>query len=159
MSWHPNGGTAVSNTRAERPDVTSLVATRQTELVVLSIHSNVLVMPLAELGDGGLDCLHTSRLTHSLGTVVGVATSTVPVTGERLRVEGNLDTPLLGDTLKEVTSHPEVVAHRDTLTGPNLELPLRRHDFGVDTADVDASVQARPVMRFYDITCENLAST
>jgi len=54
----------------------------------------------------------------------------------------HLDTPLLTDSEKEETSHPEVVTELDTLARANLELPLRRHDFGVDTGNPDTGVQA-----------------
>lgn len=67
---------------------------------------------------------------------------------EGFGVEGNLDTPLLGNADEEVASHPKVVTHGDTLTWANLELPLRRHDLGVDARNVDASVEAGAVVGF-----------
>jgi hypothetical protein len=51
------------------------------------------------------------------------------------------DTPLFTDPQQEETSHPEVVAHLDTLTWSDLELPLGGHDLGVDTRDFDTGVQ------------------
>jgi hypothetical protein len=95
--------------------------------------------------------------THASGTEVGVASSTVPVTSQRLGVEGDLDTPLLGKTDEEVAGHPEVVTHLDTLARSNLELPLGRHDLGVDTTDLDTSVQADAVVGLNQITCEDLS--
>ncbi|KAH7006745.1 hypothetical protein B0J12DRAFT_539447, partial [Macrophomina phaseolina] len=50
-----------------------------------------------------------------------------------------------------------LVAHVDTCTGPDLELPLGRHDFGVRAGDVEASVQASFIVRLDDIAAEGLA--
>jgi len=50
-----------------------------------------------------------------------------------------------------------VVTHGDAFTGTNLELPLRGHDLGVDTRDVDARVEAGTVMSLDEITGEDLA--
>lgn len=159
MPGNTDRSTTVGDTRRERSDVASLMTASQTKLIVLSVDGNVLVVPFAELGNGGLDGLHSSGLTHSLGGVVGVAASAVPVTGKRLGVEGDLDAPLFGDALKEVAGHPEVVTHGDTLTRADLELPLGGHDLGVDAADVDTGVQACAVVGFNHITGEDLASS
>ena len=136
----------------------SLMATSETEVVVLAVDGDVLVVTLAQLLDRRLDVLHSSGLTHSLGGVVGVASGAVPVTLERLGVEGDLDAPLLGDADEEVAGHPEVVPHGDALARPNLELPLRGHDFGVDTGDVDACIQAGAVVSFDQVAREDLSS-
>jgi hypothetical protein len=153
-----DGSTTVGYTRTEITDVTSLVTTSEPQLVVLSVDCNVLVVPLCKLFDGRIDVLHSSGLTHGQGAVVGVATSAVPVTLERFRVEGDLDSPLLGNADQKVTSHPEVVTHGNTLARTDLELPLRRHDLSVDTADVDTRVQASTVVSLNEITCDDLSS-
>ena len=44
----------------------------------------------------------------------------------------------------------------DTLTGADLEFPLRGHDFRVDTRDLDTGIQAGLVVSFYDITAIDL---
>lgn len=137
----------------------SLMATSQPQVVILSVHGDVLGMPLRQLLDSGLDRLHASRLTHLLGRVVGVAASTVPFALEGLGVEGDLDTPLLGDADEEVAGHPEVVTHGDTLARTDLELPLRGHDLGVDTADVDTGVEAGTVVGLDEVTTENLSGS
>ena len=120
--------------------MSSLVTASQPQIVVLSIHRDVFIMPLRQLLDSSFDVFHASGLTHCLGAVVGVATSTIPVTCKGLGVEGNLDTPLFGNADKEVTSHPKVITHRDTFAGTDLELPLGRHNLGIDAADVDSRV-------------------
>ena len=139
--------------------MTCLVTTCQAQIVVLSVNSNMLVMSLAQLLNSGFDCLHASGLTHRLCAVVGVATSTVPFALERLGVERNLDAPLLSNAGEEVASHPEVVTHGNALTGANLKFPLRRHNLGVDSADVDARVEASAVMGFDEITGEDFAGS
>ena len=40
-----------------------------------------------------------------------------------------------------------------------MELPLRGHDFRIDTRDLDTGVQASLVVGFNDITAEDLAGT
>jgi len=152
-----DGSTTVGNARAEGSDVTSLVATGETHVIVLSVDSDVLVVLLGELFDSSLDDLHATLDTHGSGTVVGVASSAVPFTGQRLGVEGDLDTPLLGETDEEVAGHPEVVAHLNTLTRTNLELPLGRHDLGIDTANLDTSIQTDAVVSLNQITCIHLS--
>lgn len=157
MTRDTNGSTTVGNTTAELADVAGLVATSETHVIVFTVDGNVLVVPGGELLDGGLDDLHSSRFPHGLGGEVAVASGTVPVTSEGLGVEGDLDTPLLGDTDEEVASHPEMVTHRDTLTRADLELPLRGHNLSVDTRDVDAGVEAGAIVGFDQITSEDLA--
>ena len=141
VTGNTDGGAAVSDARREGADVNGLVAAGETEVVVLAVHRDVLVVPLGELLDGSFDELHTSGLTHSLSAVVGVATSTIPVTLKRLRVEGDLDAPLLSDADQKIASHPEVISHINTLAWTNLELPLRRHDFSVDARDLNSGVE------------------
>lgn len=47
----------------------------------------------------------------------------------------------------------------DTLTRADLVLPLGRHHLGVDTRDLDSSVQACLVMSLHNVSAEDLAST
>lgn len=56
------------------------------------------------------------------------------------RTYGN--SPLLTYPEQEESSHPEVISHIYTGTRTDLELPLRWHDLGVDTGDVDTGVKA-----------------
>jgi len=85
-----------------------------------------------------------------------VATGTIPVALKRLRMEGDLGTPLLCDADKEIASYPELVSHGDTLAGPDLELPLRRHDFCVDTTDPDTSMEAGTVVGLNQVTSDDI---
>lgn len=67
-----------------------------------------------------------------------MATGTVPVSGNSLGVEGHLDAPLLGDSDEKIASDDEFVTHGDAFDRADLELPLSRHDLGVDTRDGNA---------------------
>lgn len=158
MPRDTNRSTTVSDTGTEVTNVTSLVTTCETELVVFTVHGDVLIVTLRELLDGLVNVLPSSWLAHWECAVVGVATSTVPIALKRLRVEGNLDTPLLGDANQEVTCNPKMVTHGDAFTGTNLELPLTGHNLGIDTADVHASVETSTVVSLDEITSKDLSS-
>ena len=159
MTGDTDGGATVGNTRRESTNVTSLMTTRETEVVVLAVDRDVLVVPLGQLLDRALDRLDAARLAHLLRGVVGVRARAVPVARERLGVEGHLDAPLLRDTDEQVARHPEVVAHRDALARADLELPLGGHDLGVDTRDVDTSVEAGTIVGLNQVAGENLSGT
>jgi hypothetical protein len=115
-------------------------------LIILSVNSNMLFVTLLKLLNGLVYSLDAARFTHLLGGIVGVATSTIPVALKRLRMEGDFDTPLLCDAGKEVAGYPELVSHGNTLARSDLELPLRGHDFCIDTADPDTSIEAGTVV-------------
>lgn len=134
------------------------MSSAQPQLVVLAINRNVLIVPLGQLGNGFLDRLHSTLFTHGLGRVVGVATSTIPVTLQGLGMERHLDVELFRNTNEEESGHPEMITHLDTLAGTDLELPLRGHDFGVDTTDVDTGIKACTVVCFDQVTGKDLAS-
>jgi len=159
MSWDTDGCTTIGNTRAECVDMSRLVTASQPQIIVLSVHRDMLIVSLRQLLDSSFNVLHPSRLTHCLGAVVGVAAGTIPVACKGFRVERNLDTPLFGNTDEEVASHPKMVAHGDAFTWTDLELPLGWHNLGVDTADVDLCVEASTVVGFDEIAGENFAGT
>jgi len=54
----------------------------------------------------------------------------------------HLDSPLFTNPQKQESGHPEVITHIDTGTWTDLEFPLRRHDFGVDSGNFDTGIQA-----------------
>ena len=88
---------------------------------------------------------------HGLCGEVGVSSSSIPVTGHRLRVERHHDAEVLRHPLRntfvfsflfprktnleEVSADPEVVTHVDSLCGTNLVLPLGGHHLGVGSRD------------------------
>src|SRR6266404_3562935 len=141
MSGNADGRATVCNTRGKGINVTSLVTTSQPKFVIVAVYGNMFIVTLRQLLNGSLDGLNTAGFAHLLGRVVCVAACTVPISRKRFRVEGNFDTPLLCNSDEEITSHPELITHRNSVTRANLELPLRGHDFSVDTADPDASIE------------------
>ena len=159
VTWDTDRSTTVGDTGGELRDVAGLMTSSETEVIVSTVDGNVLNMTLRQFLNSRLDGVQATLLAHRLRRVVGVAASTVPVARKGLGVEGNLNTPLFRDANEEVASYPEVVAHRDALTGADLEFPLGRHHFCVDTGDVDTRVEAGPVVRLDEITREDLART
>ena len=133
------------------------MTTRKTKFVICTVDSDMFNVTLRELLNGLLDDLESTLLTHCLGGVVGVAPGAVPVALEGLGVERDLDAPLLGDADEEVARHPEVVAHGDALARSHLEFPLRGHNLGVDTRDIDTGVEAGAVVGLNQVTSEDLA--
>ena len=53
---------------------------------------------------------------------------TININLHRLGVESHEKSKVLGDSVQEITRHPEIVPHLNSLTGTNLELPLCWHD-------------------------------
>ena len=153
LPWNSNGCTTVGDTRGEGVDMTSFMTTSKTFLVIATIHSDVFLVLTFQFGDAFLNCLHAgTRLPRFNGRNVGMTSRTIPITLERLGVKGNLDAEFLRNSFEEVTCHPEMITHLDSLTGTDLEFPLRGHDLSVDSADLDSAVQARLVVCLDDIT-------
>jgi hypothetical protein len=134
------------------------MATAESEFVILPVNGNMFVVLLAELLYRSLNRLYAALLAHLFRRVIGVATSTVPVSRKRLGMKGDLDIKLLSDADKKEASHPEMVSHLDAFAGTDLELPLRRHNFGVDTANIDAGVEAGSIVCLDQITGKDFAS-
>lgn len=159
-SGNTDGGTTVSNTRRETFDAGGLMTTGQSLIVIGTIQEHVLLVSLGQLFQSSLDMLHTTRNTHGLGADVSMATSTVPVTSlQGLGVERDLDTEFLSNSRQKVSSHPQLITHVDTLAGTDLELPLGRHDLGVDTRNLDAGVETGAVVGLDDVTGVDLTGT
>lgn len=160
MAGDTDGGTAVGDTGGEGVHRGGLVVAGETLVVVLAVDGHVLEVTLLKLLDGVLDGGHTlAGRAHGLGREVRVAAGTVPVALEGLGVERGADTPLLTDTEEEETGHPEVVTELDTLTRADLELPLRRHNLGVDARDLDTGVETGAVVGLDEVTGKDLAGT
>lgn len=104
-------------------------------------------------------------------------TSAVPVTRDGLGGKSDLDTKVLGNTVKDETGQPELITNCITmsvlhanstqqqiqltvnaLARTDLVLPLSGHDLGIGTRDVDAGVEASHVVSLNDITAEDSAS-
>jgi hypothetical protein len=85
------------------------VGTSHTQLVTLAVDLDVFNMTLLKLLHGFFNVFHSTILTHLLGRDVGVETGTVPVTRDRLGLEGDDDTEFFGDTVEEPSGDPELV--------------------------------------------------
>lgn len=84
----------------------------------------------------------------------------VPVTRHGLGIVGDHDVAgQLADALQDVPRHPELVAGVYAHAGSHLKLPLTRHDLGVDTADGQPGVLARPVVGVRDVPSEHPIGT
>ena len=158
-SWDSDGGASISNAGGEGLHGGSLVSTGQSLFVVLTVQLDVFLVSLGELFNGLLDLLHTTWVSHGKGGDVGMTTSTIPVTLQWLWMEGDLDTELFGDSFQQVSGHPQLVSHLDALARTDLELPLGRHDLGVDTGDGDARVEAGLVVGLDDVSGVDLGGT
>ncbi|EIE78938.1 hypothetical protein RO3G_03643 [Rhizopus delemar RA 99-880] len=159
MTGNTNRGTTVGNTIAELINTTSFVSTSQTLFVVFTIDSNVFSVTQGHLFNSLFNSNNTTFLTHFFSREVCVATSAIPITLDRLRVDRNNDAKVFRDTFEKVTSSPEFITHADTFTGTNLEFELTRSDFSIDTRDVDASVQTGTVVSFDDVATKDLTGT
>jgi hypothetical protein len=160
LPWNPDRCTTVGDTGGESIDMTGLMTTRETFVVVRSVDKDMLLVFTFQLGNAFLNCLHTTtRLPRLNGRNVGMTSSSVPITLERLGVKRNLDAKFLGNSLEKITCHPEMITHLDSLTGTNLELPLRGHDFSVDSANLDSAVHACLVVCLDDISCVDFAGS
>ena len=151
MSGNANGRATVRNTGREVAYVTCLVVTSQPKIVVITVNGKVFVVTLRQLLNRSIDSLNTSGFAHLLGRVVRVAACAVPVALKGFRVEGNLYTPLLCNSNEEIASDPEFISHGNTVARANLEFPLRRHNFGVDATDPDASIKTGTIVSFDQI--------
>ena len=82
-----------------------------------------------------------------------MATRAVPI-WEELGGEGDVDVVVLGNSSKNVSSHPKVVTDGDTLAWSDLELPLSWHNLGVGTGAVDSGGEAGSVVLVGDDSTE-----
>ena len=67
------------------------------------------IIPLFPRGVRTKNHLVAAVLSHGFCGEVGVATGAVPVTGDRLRVQGDHGAELLGDAVQQVSRDPDVV--------------------------------------------------
>src|SRR5262249_51189196 len=95
-------------------------------------------------------------LAHLLRGEVGVRARAVPVALDRLRVERRRHTEVFGDAVEQPARDPQLVGDVERAERANLEFPLPRHDFGVDTGDRDARGQARVEVRLDDVAAVHL---
>lgn len=111
----------------------------------------MVLVPLAQFLDGLFNVLQTVLLSHGLGAEVGVAAGTIPVPGNGLGIKGRDHSEVFTHSMQDETGHPEMISHFNSFTGSYLEFPLGGHDLGVCPRDLDAGVQAGPVVSLHDI--------
>ena len=107
------------------------------------VRSNMMIMSLFQLVNAFSDGVDASRLSHQQRREVGMTSGSVPVSGDRLRVQRGHDAEILANAMKDESGHPQMIAAFDAFAGTNLILPLRRHHFRVGAADLNSSVQTR----------------
>jgi len=137
----------------------SFVSSSQPALISLTVDLNVFLVLGSELLAGLNDDLKTARSAHGLGGVVGMATSSIPISLDGLRVNGNANPEIFSNLVEDEASHPEVISNLKTLAGTNLEFPLSGHDLSVGSADLHSSVEAGLVMSLNNITSKDTISS
>merc|ERR1712058_128828 len=132
-------------------------------LVIVSslaiIIDNMTVVTFPKFLDGSFNVLHSSLFSHLLSRIVAVSSSSVPVSFNGFRVKGHGDAEVFSHPLKDVTGHPEVVTHGDSLTRSNLELPLSWHHLCVGSTDLDSGIHAAFDMSSLNISTINRSGT
>ena len=134
-----------------------LVLARHARLVPLAVHLHMVDMSFLERMHGLLDSLDAAVLAHRRGRHIRMEPRAVPVAGDGLGMERDLDAVHLGDAVQQEPRQPELVAQSDPLARPHLVLPLRGHHLGVGAGDVDARVQTRLVVRVDHVARVDLA--
>jgi hypothetical protein len=87
-----------------------------------------------------------------------MATRSIPVTRDRLGVQGDDHAERLADTLEDITRDPHLVAGGNADGGADLVLPLAREDLAVDPGDLNVGVQARTVVSFGNVAAVGVLS-
>src|SRR5690606_10383872 len=95
---------------------------------------------LAERVAGGEN--RVVALPHRPGGEVGVRAGAVPVALDRLGVEGGGDAEVLPGAVQQPAGQPQLVGDVERGQLADLELPLARHDLGVDAGDGQTRPQA-----------------
>ncbi|EGJ77870.1 putative glutamine synthetase [Streptomyces sp. Tu6071] len=112
---------------------------------------------LAERFAGGDDRL--VALAHRLRREVGVRARAVPVALHRLRVERRRDAEVLGSAVEQPARDPQLVRDVQRRERADLELPLPRHDLGVDAGDAEPGGEAVGEVGLDDLAAEDLVRT
>ncbi len=151
---HADGGSAVGHAVVEFVDGLGLVETGQTEVIVRTVHSNVLVVVLSESRHQGLEVFLSTNFAHVLSGEVGVHAGTVPVTEYRLAVEIHVYFVFFAEANENVAGHPHFVSGALGAFAEDLEFPLALGDLGIDAFVVDPGVVADVEMFFDDFASD-----
>ena len=135
---------AVGNAVAELVDRLGLVQPRQTQVVVRSVHGDVLVLVLVERRHEGLEVRLSTRLAHVGRREIGMHARTVPihVLAEGLAMPVDFNAVLFAEAHQNVPGDPDLVGSCFGALAKDLEFPLSLGDFGIDALVVDARIEA-----------------
>lgn len=159
LGWDSERAGSVSASVRELGQTGGLVDSRQSLVVVGSVHFDVEGVLLLEVHHHVVNILHLAgSSSHRLGGEVGVASRSVPV-GEEFWLEGDGEAELFGASVEEESSEGHVVTLLDTGAWTNLELPLSWHDLSIGTGDLDSSVEAALVVSVVKGSTEGDVST
>ena len=147
---------AVGDTIAELVDRLGLVQTGQAEVVVRSVHGDVLVLVLVERSHEGLEVSLATLLSHVGGGEVRVHARTVPIhiLAQGLAVKVHVDAVLLTQAHEHVTGDPNLISGGLGALAEDLEFPLALGHFGVDALVVDTGIEALFEVLLDDFACD-----
>ena len=128
------------------------MGTGQTLIVVRAVDRNVTLDVLAEFfADRGED-LFLAIFAHSAVGKVSVHAASVPVRfAERLRMQVDRVAMLFGGAFEHVPREPGFITRALSGFGKDLEFPLARRHFGVDTLDVETGFETLIQVLFDDV--------
>lgn len=127
--------------------------------VVVTVDFDVFGVLLFELLDSSDDVLDSALGSHFFRRYIGVGSGSVPVSIKRLSGEGDYNSQFLSDPDEQETSEPHLITRIDTSRWSDLELPLGRHHFCVDTRDRDSTIETCFVVGLDQVTSQNLAGS
>mmetsp|Transcript_61005 Transcript_61005/g.70872 ORF Transcript_61005/g.70872 Transcript_61005/m.70872 type:complete len:269 (+) Transcript_61005:377-1183(+) len=136
-----DGSSTCSDSKGELVVSRRLVVPCKTRVVVLAVYDNVFANRRREVLDASVNGLDTVGCTSCCSGVVRVHATAVPVTTDRLGCVVYIQLVVflkLKNAEVQPASHDHVVSHFNPLAGTNLELPLTRHHFSIDTGHLDA---------------------
>ena len=134
---------AVGHAVAELVDRLGLVQPRQTQVVVRSVHGDVLVLVLVERRHEGLEVRLSTRLAHVGRREIGMHARTVPihVLAEGLAMPVDFNAVLFAEAHQNVAGNPDLVGGGFGTLAKDLKFPLSLGDFGIDALVVDARIE------------------
>merc|ERR1719510_478227 len=108
-------------------------------------------MLLAEFLDSFDDLRITARVSHCEGGVVGMGTSSIPISLHWLRMKRHDHLEVLSHSLQEETGNPQLVTAVDSDAGTHLVFPLSSHHLCISSTNVDSGVKAGSVVSLHDL--------
>ena len=124
--------------------------TCKAHVVVWTVSSNVLVLVFFELVNELEEVFLTACVAYVVSGEVTVHTGTVPVALEWFAVVFNINAILFAKALKDVACDPNLVTCFACTLAEYLVFPLSLSHFSIDAFVVDACVEAKVEVLFYD---------